>query len=131
MLHFRAGPVPVLVFAPSVAVLTYLYLRPETKLRWALVLFCWGAIGSGLAILGVYLVGTSYQLPRPMTDPELVLYDLGLFLWFVLLLTGVYAGAARDVGRVRHRLVPVLLGPFLQFVWILVVVALAELGRFV
>lgn len=129
LLHFRAGPGPVLLTAPVVSVLAYVRLRPETDSRWLLVLLCWGALGSGLAILGVYLVATAYRLPRPMTDPEMVLYDLGLFLWFVLALAGASAFAARDAGGRSRGLAALSSGPVLQFGWILVVVALAELWR--
>lgn len=131
MLHFRAGPVPLVVVSPAVSVLAYLHVRPETRPRWLVVLLCWGAVGSGVAVIGVYLVATSYRLPRPMSEPELVLFDLGLFLWFVLSLAGVYALAARSGGRVRRGLDPVLFGPVLQFAWILVVIGAFEAGQLV
>lgn len=46
-------------------------------------------------MLGYYLVGVSYQLPRALTDWELMVADLGMFLWFVLALAAVYGVAAR------------------------------------
>jgi hypothetical protein len=61
----------------------------------------------------------------------MVLYDLGLFLWFVLSLAGAYAVVARRVDRNRYVLAGVLAGPLLQFAWILLVVALAEASRYV
>lgn len=131
LLHFRAGPIPVLVTAPTVAVLTYLYMRSETRLGRLVALLGGGFVGTGLAVLGVYVVASSYRLPRPMTDPELVLYDFGLFLWFVLSLAGVYAVVARRTDQVRYGLTAVLFGPLLQFTWILLFVVLVEAGRYV
>lgn len=131
LLQFRSGPIPVLLVAPVVAVLAYRHVRPETPPRRFVLLLCWGVVGSGLAVLGVFVVATSYRLPRPLTGPETVLYDLGLFLWFVLSLTGTYAAVARRVDRHRYALAGVLAGPLVQFSWILLVVAVAEADRYV
>lgn len=131
MLYFRAGPIPILITASTVAVLAYLYVRPETRIRWLVVLLCWGVVGSGLALLGVFLIGSSYQLPRSMTDQELVLFDLGLFLWFVLALAGAYVLAARSIDSNRQTLAAALTGPFLQFAWMPVFIVLVELGQYV
>lgn len=127
-LHFRAGPIPALVTAPLVAGLTYRYFQPDTTIRRLVVVVGWGAVGSGLSLLGVYLHATSYQLPRAMTELEMVLYDLGLFLWFVLALTSAYALGARVAGR--YRLVALLSGPLLQAAWVLVIVFVVEVGLF-
>lgn len=131
VLNFRAGPLPILVTAPSVAALAYLYYRPDVTARHFGVLIGWGVVGTGLAILGVYLHATSYQLPRAMTEPEMVLYDLGMFLWFVLALTGAYASGARIIEQDRYRLAAILTGPILQLGWGLVVVLLVEIGVYV
>lgn len=131
LLHFRAGPIPILITAPSVAVLAYLYVRPETRIRWLVVLLCWGAVGSGLALLGVFLLGSSYQLPRSMTDQELVLFDLGSFLWFVVTLAGAYAVAARRIDSTRGMVAATLTGPLLQFAWMPVFIVLVEVGQYV
>lgn len=93
-LHARAGPIPILVTAPTVASMAYLYSRPTTSLGRVGLLLLWGLLGTGLAILVVALHAISYQLPRAMTEPEMVLYDLGMFLWFVFSLIGAYRAAA-------------------------------------
>lgn len=128
-LNFRAGPVPVLVTAPVVAVLGYVRVRPDVTTRRLAVLTGWGFVGSGVALLGVYVFATSYQLPRPMTDPELVLYDLGLFCWFVLALTGAYVLAARTIDR--YAWAAISAGPLAQFSWMPAVVFAIEVGQYV
>jgi len=128
-LGFRAGPVPVLVTAPAVAALAYRRVRPETTGRRLGLLLGWGIVGSGLAILGVFVLGTSYRLPRPMTDAELVAYDLGLFVWFVLSLTAAYALAARTPDRTRRALA-VAAGPVAQVAWLPLVALAFEVGRY-
>lgn len=127
-LHFRAGPIPALVTAPLVAGLTYRYLQPDTTNRRLVVVLGWGIIGSVLSLLGVYLHATSYQLPRAMTEPEMVLYDLGLFLWFVVSLSSAYALGARFAGQ--RRFVAILSGPLLQAAWVLVIVFVVEVGLY-
>lgn len=97
-LFARAGPIPILLTAPVVATLVYLRFRDATRGR-ILALLVWGAVGSGIAVLGIYVATVNYQLPRALTDLEMVLYDLGMFLWFVLALAAVYAIAARRRGR--------------------------------
>lgn len=128
LLHARAGPVPVVVTAPAVAVLTYRYLHPEPRLRWLLALLCWSALGTGVAVLGAFVAGTTYRLPRPMTGTEMVLYDLGLFLWFVLSVPGAFALVARRTDRRRYVTAAALLGPVLQFGWVPLFVGLVELA---
>lgn len=92
-LFVRAGPIPILLTAPVVATLVYLRFRDATRRR-ILALLAWGAVGSGIGVLGLSLSVVNYQLPRAMTDLEMILYDLGMFLWFVLALAAVYAIAA-------------------------------------
>lgn len=125
-LHFRAGPVPILVTAPLVAVLTYLHLRPETGKRRMAIFVGWGFVGTGLALLGFVLHALSFELPRAMTEPELIVYDLGLFLWFVLSLTVAYSLAARANGRDRREVAAILSGPVLQLGGILLLSLLLE-----
>lgn len=124
---FRAGPVPILVTAPVVATLCYLRVR-EASARRILGLLGWGVVGSGLGVLGVYVVAMSHRLPRALTGPEMVLYDLGMFLWFVVALAVAYAVA----GSVsRWSAAAVLLGaPVAQASFALATVLLAELGLF-
>lgn len=130
LLNFRAGPVPILVTAPAVAVLAYLHYRPNTNYRSLGLLLAWGFVGTGLAILAVVLHAISYQLPRAMTEPEMILYDLGLFLWFVLSLSGAYTMAARTTERKRYPVAMALAGPILQAGWGLVVILVVELGGY-
>lgn len=125
-LYFRAGPVPILLTAPVVATLGYLYREPATGMVRLIALLAWGGIGSGLGVLGVYLVAVSYELPRPLTSSEMLLFDLGMFLWFVLALTAAYAVAARADGMRAY--VALLLGPLLQAAYGLLLVVLVTIG---
>lgn len=129
-LHVRAGPIPILVTAPTVATLVYLYGRPRTTGTQFGILLVWGAGGTGLAILGMYLHATTYELPRAMTGPEMLLYDLGPFLWFVVALTGAYAFSSRPLERDRYRVAAIIAGPILQLGWAVVVVGLVEVGGY-
>lgn len=65
-----------------------------------------------------------------MTEPEMVHYDLGMFLWFVTSLSGAYALGARITERYRYALGVPLAGPILQAGWGLVVVVVVELGGY-
>jgi hypothetical protein len=115
------------VTAPAVATLCHLRVRSATRGR-ILALLGWGVAGSGLGVLGVYVVAVSYRLPRALTAREMVLYDAGMFLWFVVVLAVAYAVA----GRVSRRAaVAVLLGaPVAQAAYALVLVLLVEVGLF-
>lgn len=130
LLNFRAGPVPILFTAPAVASLAYLRYRPDTSVRTMGLLLAWGFVGTGLAILAVALHAISYQLPRAMTEPEMILYDFGLFLWFVASLSGTYTMAARTAERNRYSVAMALAGPILQAGWALVVVLAVEVGGY-
>lgn len=123
VLHFRAGPIPILITAPTFASLAYILSRPNTSIRHFGLLLLWGFVGTGLAVLAVALHAISYQLPRAMTEPEMVLYDLGMFLWFAFTLAGAYRIAARITERNRHVLA-VALGPILQAGWVIVIILL-------
>jgi hypothetical protein len=129
-LYVRAGPVPILVTAPLVAVLTYVHLLPKTGLRRIGLLLVWGFVGSGIALLGVVFHALTSELPRAMTEMEMILYDLGLFLWFVLTLTASHALAARVNERPRYAAAALLAGPLLQVGWVLIVIALIESGAY-
>jgi hypothetical protein len=122
--HVRAGPVPILLTAPVVATLGYLHSRPDTGWKRLVVLLAWGFVGSGLAILGTYTTTGSYQLPRLLTDSELVLVDLGLFLWFVLVLTAGYVLGARTDSR--WSIAALLAAPAVQSTFGFVLIALLE-----
>lgn len=111
LLFRRAGPIPILLTAPVVATLVYLYVRDATHQR-LLALVAWGVVGSGVAVLGVYVSVVNFYLPRALTELEMVVYDLGMFLWFVLVLAGVYALAARS--RRPRGVYVVLFGPLVQ-----------------
>jgi cytochrome c biogenesis protein CcdA len=65
-----------------------------------------------------------------MTETEMILYDLGLFLWFVLTLTASHALAARVNERPRYAAAALLAGPLLQVGWVLIVIALIESGAY-
>lgn len=123
---FRAGPVPALVTAPVVATLVYRSTARVTTRRLA-GLVTWGLVGSGAAVVAVYLTGVSYVLPRPLTGLEQVLYDAGLFLWFVLALTAAYAVAARTGGR--RAVLAVACGPLVQAAFALLPVVLVAVAR--
>lgn len=127
MPSFRAGPVPILVTAPIVATLVYLSVR-RTPARRAFGLLTWGVVGSGLGVLGYYLVGVSYQLPRALTDWGLIVADHGMFLRFVHALAAVYGVAAR---LPRWTAVAALLSaPVVQATFAVALIVLVELGRF-
>ncbi len=121
----RAGPVPILLTAPAVATLVYLRVRSATRRR-AFGLVGWGAVATGLGVLGVYVVAVSYQLPRALTGLEMVLYDLGMFLWFVVVLAAVYAVAASNPGR--PAVFALLSAPLYQAAFGVVLVLLVEAG---
>lgn len=122
---FRAGPVPILVTAPIVAVFTYLHFREASYQRLA-ALLAWGVVASGVAVVGLYLLTANYALPRPLTGAEMVAYDLGMFLWVVLALGGTYAAAARRHGRAA--VLALLLSPVVQTAFAAVMVVLVESG---
>lgn len=87
--------------APLIAVFTYVHLRPNIGVRRVIALIRWGFVGSGVALLGVVFRALIFELLRAMTESEMIVYDLGLFLWFVFSLTAAYAVAARMNGRTR------------------------------
>lgn len=126
-LFVRAGPFPILLTAPIVATLTYLRVRNATRRR-VFALLAWGFVGSGAAVLGVYLAVVGYELPRALTGLEMVLYDLGMFLWFVLTLAAAYALSAHRRGR--SAVVALLLGPVVQAAFALLMVLLVESGLY-
>lgn len=126
-ISFRAGPVPILVTAPIVATLIYLFVRKTSAWR-TLGLLAWGVVGSGLGVLGVYLVAGSYRLPRALTNWEMMVYDFGMFLWFVLALAAVY-GVAASLSR-RKAVVVLLSGPVVQATFALVLILLVEVGLY-
>lgn len=124
---FRAGPVPILATAPAVAVLTSLHFREASYQRLA-ALLVWGVVASGAAVLGLYLLTVNYTLPRPLTGMEMVAYDFGMFLWFVLALVGTYVAAARRRGRAA--LLALLLSPVVQCAFAVVMVVLVGFGLY-
>lgn len=63
-----------------------------------------------------------------MTGPEMVLYDFGMFVWFVAGLSVVYAIAARR-GR-RTAIATLLLGPAVQATFGAFTVLLVETGLY-
>lgn len=126
-LFVRAGPVPAVLTAAVVATLLYLHRRDAT-LWQALALLAWGVVASGLGILGLYLLTVSSELPRALTETEMILYDLGLFLWFVLVLGGAYWSAAGR-GR-RTAAVALLLAPVAQAAYALLLVVLVVTGLY-
>lgn len=123
----RAGPVPILVTAPVVAVFVYLRCHEASYQRLA-TLLGWGIVGSGVAVIGHYLLTVNYFLPRPLTGAEMVVYDFGMFLWYVLALAGMYTVAARSRGRTA--VLVLLLAPVVQTAFALVMVILVELGLY-
>ncbi len=65
------------------------------------MLSTWAVLGTVIALLGHALHSLSYQLPRPLTDFEMFVYDLGTFLWFVFALTIAYVIAVRTNDETR------------------------------
>lgn len=126
-LFTRAGPIPLLLTAPVVATLVYLRFADATR-RQLLALLAWGLFGTGAAVILVYLQVVGTELPRAMTGLEMVLYDLGLFLWFVVALAAAYAAAATSRGRTA--VVALLLGPVIQAAFLLLMVLLVEAGLY-
>lgn len=126
-LFVRAGPVPILLTAPVVATLLYRRTRGVGR-RAALALLAWGLVGSGAAVLAVYAGVVGFELPRALTEFERVLYDLGMFLWFVLALAGAYAVAARTRGRAS--VAALLLGPVAQAAYALLLRLLVAAGLY-
>jgi len=116
-LFVRAGPVPILVTAPATATLLSLHIRAATYQRIA-GFAVWGLVGSGSAMIGVYLGTVNYSLPRSLTGTEMVVYDLGLFFWFVTSLTAMYGVAARADGRQIRATAAVFLAPVVQVAWV-------------
>jgi riboflavin transporter FmnP len=125
--NVRAGPVSVLLTAPVVATLVYLRYRDATR-RALLALLAWGVLGTGAAVVVVAIWSIGYYLPRPLTDLEMLGYDFGLFLWFVLTLGAAYAIAARTGGR--RAVVALLAGPVAQGAFALLVTLLVEAGLY-
>ncbi|EMA29716.1 hypothetical protein [Haloarcula japonica] len=128
-LFVRAGPVPILVTAPVTATLLYLHAKPASYQRVA-ALAVWGFIGSGAAILGVYLGTVNYYLPRSLTATEMVGYDLGLFLWFVAALTAMYGLAARTADRPFRATALLLSAPLVQVAWVGLTRLVVETGLY-
>lgn len=128
-LFVRAGPVPILVTAPVTATLLYLHLRAASYRRIA-ALVVWGFIGTGAAMIGVYLGVVNYYLPRSLTSAEMVVYDLGLFLWFVASLTVTYGMAARIDGRPSRTTAILLSAPLVQVAWVGIVRLVVETGLY-
>ena len=128
-LFVRAGPVPILLTAPAVATLLYLHVRAATYQRIA-ALAVWGFVSSGTAMVGVYLGVVNYYLPRSLTSAEMVVYDLGLFLWFVASLSAMYGIAARAEGRPSRAKAVILSAPLVQVAWVLVVRIVVETGLY-
>lgn len=126
-LFVRAGPLPLLVTAPLVGTLVYVRFRPASTHR-LLGLLAWGFAGSGVAGLVVSLRVLGYVRPRQMTGVEMVLYDLAMFLWFVLGLALAYWLAARREGR--GGVVYVGLAPVVQASFALVLMVLVETGLY-
>ena len=96
----RAIPITLFAFAPPVAVLAYLRVRPATAQRRLAALLLWGVVATGLAFVAVFVVVQDYSyIPHERSAYELFRFDLDLYLWFVLALAGTYTAAARTGGR--------------------------------
>ena len=111
--NVRPGPVAYLLTPTPVALALYVRLRPTTGWRHLVVLATWGLLGTTAAGLLTILVAIGTRLPRPYETWEFFLLDLGVFLWFVLALSGAFVVAARTEGR-RSR-AALAAGPVAQF----------------
>jgi hypothetical protein len=112
-LNPRPGPVLYLLTPTPVALGLYVRLRPTTGQPRLLGLAVWGFAGTTAAGLLTILVAIGTRLPRPYEAWEFFLLDLGVFLWFVLALSGAFVVAARTQGwRSRAALAA---GPVAQF----------------
>lgn len=76
---FRAGPVPILVTKPAVAVLAYFHNCNASYQRLA-ALLAWGVVTSAAAVVAFSLLTANDYLPRNPTRAELVAIDFGMFL---------------------------------------------------
>lgn len=112
-LNPRPGPIAYLLTPTPVALLLYVRIRPTSGRRRLLLLASWGFLGTTAAGLLTILVAIGTRLPRPYEMWEFFLLDFGVFLWFVLALSGAFVAAARTRGR-RSR-VALLAGPTAQF----------------
>lgn len=120
--HTRPGPVAYLLFPTPVAVLSYLWVRPDAGRRRLAVLAVWGYAGTTAAGLLAILLAIATRLPRPYEAWEFLLLDAGVFCWFVLALTAAFVTAARTRGR--RSTAALLAGPVAQFGGFLVLVLL-------
>ncbi|MFC7078675.1 hypothetical protein [Haloarcula halophila] len=126
LLFLRAGPIPILVAGPVVATLLFARVRPRTPPLQTVGLLLWGAAGSGIAVLLVYVQAVSMELPRPLSGTEMVLFDVGMFCWFVGVLAAGYAHAAGQRPDRAVALLAVL--PILQAAYVLGLGVLVVLG---
>lgn len=121
----RPGPLAYLLTPTAVALLLYLRGRPTTSKGRLVALAIWGLVGTAAAGLLTIIVAIGTRLPRPYEAWELFLLDLGVFVWFVLALSGAFAVAARTRGW--RSLIALLAGPIAQVAgFLLTVVFTAE-----
>lgn len=122
----RAGPVPVLVTAPLIASLAYVRNSDGVDRRQFGFLVLWSFLGTALALLFVVAYVQSGRLPEPATDVDRVVWDTGLFLWFVLALSAAYGLSARWDGKRAGA--TAVVGPLLQAAYVVILTVLVDAG---
>jgi hypothetical protein len=108
-----ATPITPFAFAPPAAVLAYLHGSPAAGDRRIAGLLLGGLLATAVAFVVVFVAVQRYSyLPQDRTAYQLFRFELDLYVWFVLSLSGTYAAAARTDGR--RALAVLAASPLLQ-----------------
>lgn len=92
--------ITLFAFAPPVAVLAYLRVRPGAEGRRVAGLLLGGVVATAVGFLVVFVAAQRYNyLPTERSAYELFRFNLDLYVWFVVALAGGYTAAARVGGR--------------------------------
>lgn len=93
-------PITLFAFGPSVAVLAYLRVHPGPEGRRVAGLLLGGVAATAVGFFVVFIAVQQYSyLPDGRSTYELFRFNLDLYVWFVLALTGAYTAAARTAGK--------------------------------
>ena len=94
------SPITLFAFAPPVAVLAYLRVRPDAEGRRVAGLLLGGVAATAVGFLVVFLAAQRYSyLPAERSAYELFRFNLDLYVLFVVAPAGGYTAAARVGGR--------------------------------
>ena len=92
----RPTPITLFAFAPPIAVLASLRVRPDAESRRVAASLLWGVAATAIGFAAVFLTVQWYSyVPEGRSTYQLFRFDLDLYLWFVLSLAGTYTAAAR------------------------------------